>query len=51
MILACKSETFRSLYSYALLIFGESSKCKVEVLHENQFKDPLTSTCQLSSVG
>ena len=25
---ACKSETFRSLYGYALLILGESSKCK-----------------------
>ena len=28
MIFACKSKTFRSLYNYALLILGESSKCK-----------------------
>ena len=45
---ACNSETFRSLYSHALLIL---TKSKTHVVHEQKFKDPLTSTCQFSSVG
>ena len=49
-----KSETFRSLYSHALLTLGESSSPKSEVMfcmNICQFKDPLTSTYQASSVG
>ena len=49
---ACESETFSFLYSYALLILGESSTCKRwSAAWKKQFKDPLTSTCQYSPVG
>ena len=39
---ACNSETFRSLYSHALLILTKS-KSKTQVVHEQKFKDPLTT--------
>ena len=42
---ACRSETFRSLYSHALLILTESSKSNNQVVHEQKFKDPLNNTC------
>ena len=42
---ACKSETFRSLYSHALLILTKSSKSKNLVVHEQKYKVPLNSTC------
>ena len=41
---ACKS----SLYSHALLILTKSSKSKHQVVHEQKFKDLLSSTCQVS---
>ena len=47
----CKSETFRYFYSHALLILVKSSKSKIQVVHEQKFKDPQTSTCQFRSVG
>ena len=37
---ACKSETFRSLNSYTLLILGESSKGKDEVQHDKSDQIP-----------
>ena len=43
---ACKTETFGSLYSHALLIPFKSSKSKNQVVHEQKFKDHLSSTCQ-----
>ena len=46
---ACKSETYRSLHSHAILILTKSSKSKNQVVHEQKFKDPLNSTCQFSS--
>ena len=45
---ACKTETLSSLYSHALLILTESSKSKNQVVHEQEFKDLLSSTCQVS---
>ena len=45
---ACKTETLRSLYSHALLILTKSSKSKHQVVHEQKFKDLLSSTCQVS---
>ena len=45
---ACKTETLSSLYSHALLILTESSKSKHQVVHEQKFKDLLSSTCQVS---
>ena len=48
---ACKSETFISLYSHALLILTKSSKSKNQVVHEQKFKEHLSSTCQFSLVG
>ena len=47
---ACKSETFRTLYSHALLILIKSSKSKNQVAHEQKFKDSLSRSCQFSSV-
>ena len=44
---ACK--TLGSLYSHALLILTESSKSKNQVVDEQNFKDPISSTCQFSS--
>ena len=45
---ACKTETLGSLYSHALLILLESSKSKHQVVHEQKFKNLLSSTCQVS---
>ena len=45
---ACKTETLSSLYSHALLILTKSSKSKHQVLHEQNLKDLLSSTCQVS---
>ena len=42
---ACQHETLGSLYSDALLIPIES---KYQVVHEQKFKDPGNSTCQVS---
>ena len=36
------------LYSHALLIPLKSSKSKYQVVHEQKFKDLLSSTCQVS---
>ena len=44
---ACKTETLGSLYSHALLIPLKSSKSKYQVVHEQKFKDLLSSTCQV----
>ena len=46
--LACKTETLSSLYSHALMILTKSSKSKHQVVHEQKFKDLLSSTCQVS---
>ena len=40
--------TLGSLYSHALLIPLKSSKSKNQVVHEQMFKDLLSSTCQVS---
>ena len=48
---ACKTETLSSLYSHALLILTKSSKSKHQVVHEQKFKDLLSSTCQVSVEG
>ena len=45
---ACKTETLGSLYSHAVLILTESPKFKHQVVHEQKFKDLLSSTCQVS---
>ena len=45
---ACKTETLGSLYSHVLLILLKSSKSKHQVVHEQTFKDLLSSTCQVS---
>ena len=42
-----KAKTIGSLYCLALLILTESSKSKNQVVHEQKFKDPLSSTCQI----
>ena len=44
----CKTETLSSLYSHALLILTKLSKSKHQVVHEQKFKDLLSSTCQVS---
>ena len=44
---ACKTETSGSLYSYALLILLKSSKSKYQMVHEQKFKDLLSSICQV----
>ena len=41
---ACKTETLGSSYSHALLIPLKSSKSKYQVVHEQKFKDLLSST-------
>ena len=41
-------KTFGSLYSHALLILTKSFKSKNQVVHEQKFKDPLSSTWQIS---
>ena len=48
LALACKTETLSSLYSHALFILTKSSKSKHQVVHEQKFKDLLSSTCQVS---
>ena len=45
---ACKTKTLSSLYSHALLILTKSSKSKHQVVHEQKFKNLLSSTCQVS---
>ena len=45
---ACKTETLGSLYSHALLIPTKSSKFKNQLVHEQKFKDLLSSKCQVS---
>ena len=45
---AYKTETLGSLYSHALLILLKSSKSKHHVVHEQKFKDLLSSKCQVS---
>ena len=45
---ACKTETLGSLYSHVLLILTKSSKSKNQVMHEQKFKDLLSSTCLTS---
>ena len=42
------TEILGSLYSHALLIPTESSESKNQVVHEQKFKDFLSSTCQVS---
>ena len=48
LALACKTETLSSLYIHVLLILTKSSKSKHQVVHEQKFKDLLSSTCQVS---
>ena len=48
MTFACKAEILGSLYSHALLILTQSSKSKNQLVHEQKFKDLLSSTCQVS---
>ena len=45
---ACKTETLGSLHSHALLVLLKSSKSKNQVVHEQKFKDLLSSTWQVS---
>ena len=45
---ACKTGTLSSLYSHVLLILTKSSKSKHQVVHEQKFKDLLSSNCQVS---
>ena len=51
MTFTCKTEILGSLYSHALLILTEPSKSKNQVVHEQKFKDLLSSTCQVSPEG
>ena len=46
---ACKTETLGSSYNHALLILTESSKSKHQAVHEQKFKDLLSSTYQVSA--
>ena len=48
MTFPSKTETLGSLYSHALLIPLKLSKSKYQVVHEQKFKDLLSSTCQVS---
>ena len=48
LTVACKTETLGSLYSRVLLIPLASSKSKYQVVHEQNFKDLLSRTCQVS---
>ena len=45
---ACRTDTLSSLYSHALFILTKSSKFNHQVVHEQKFKDLLSSTCQVS---
>ena len=49
LVFTCKTETLGSLYSHALLIQTKSSSSKNQMVHEQKFKDLLSSTCQISS--
>ena len=49
MTFVCKTETLGSLYIHVPLISNKSSKSEGQVVHELKFKDPLRSTCQVSS--
>ena len=49
MAFAFNTETLNSLYIHALFILTKSSKSINQVVHEQRFKDPLSSTCQVSS--
>ena len=42
------TETLGSLYSHALFIPIKSIKSKYQAVHEQKFKDPLSSICQVS---
>ena len=42
------TETLGSLYGHASLIRLKSSKSKHQVVHEQKFKDLLSTTCQVS---
>ena len=48
LTLACKTETLVSSYSHGLLILTKSSKSKNQKVHEQKFKDLLSSTWQVS---
>ena len=48
---ACKTETVGSLYSHALLTPLKSSKFNCQVVHEQKFKDLLSSTVKLVQKG
>ena len=48
MAFAYKTETLGSLYSHTLLILLKSSKLKHQLVHEQKFRDLLSSTCQVS---
>ena len=44
----CKTQTLGSFYIHAVLILTELYKSKNQVMHEQKFKDLLSSTCQIS---
>ena len=48
-VFACKTGNLGSLYSHSLLIPTKWLKSKNKVMQEQKFKDPLSSTCPLSS--
>ena len=48
IILSTLTETLGSLYSHGLLIPLKALKSKYQVVHEQKFKDLLSSTCQVS---
>ena len=45
--LRVNTETLGSLFNHALHILPKSPKSKNQVVHEEKFKDSLTSTCQV----
>ena len=47
---ACKSQTFKSLHSHALLILIKSFKSQNQVVYEQKIKDPLNSTRSLAQL-
>ena len=48
LVFACKTETLGSWYIHTVLILTKSYKSKNQVVHEQKFKDLLSSTCQIS---
>ena len=48
LAILCKLRFELTLYTHALLILTYTSKSKDQVVHEQKFKDPLSSTCQVS---